>query len=227
MTHKTKQIEQKHEVLGWLIALQTVIGGFLQSMFPQFMSITAVIWFNTIFFVFLCFWDRNLLKTQDSWEKNKIAWGWCLFSPVYLYKRARVLKESLLKFWICLVSFIFSMIYAMIISNQFASAIQSIYKDCTYELSRYGADKDKTEDICWSKQMIFNQCVDNLIKNGNVRPGAIVDICNEQISKINICAQTITKESNFEIGADTAFEICICFSIYDKQYCFNKYGITE
>lgn len=224
MTSKDKQLNQKLEILGWVIALEVIIDGFLQSMFPQFMSLGAVIWFNLIFFVVLCFWDRNLLKKQDNWKKNKIAWGWCLFSPVYLYKRARVLKENLLKFWICMISFVLSMIYVMHISNEFASTIQStVYHNCVYELSARGVQKDKATNVCWSKQAIFNQCVDNLMGKGT-HPNMIMDICNEHISKINLCAKIIVKESGSEVDFGTALELCICSVQHDKQYCLEKYA---
>lgn len=227
MTNKNKQIEQKQEVLGWLIALQTVIDGFLESLFPQFMSLSVVIWFSIILFILLCFWDRNLLKKQDNWKKNKIAWGWCLFSPVYLYKRARLLKESLLKFWVCIISGVLSMIYGMITVNQFTPAIQNtIYKDCAYEMGYYGVDKEKAKDICWSKQVIFNNCVDNLMDKGTY-PNMVIATCKEHISKINLCAKTIVKEAESEISMETALEFCICTAQYGKQYCLEKYGTAE
>lgn len=220
---QTGQFKQKLEVLGWLIALETVNNGFLRSMFPQFMSITAVIWFDIMFYIFLYFCDRNLLKTQDGWEKKKIAWGWFLFTPVYLYKRARLLKESLLKFWICLVSAILIMIHGY---TQFkpAPAIESItYEDCAYELGRYVVDKDKVKDICLSKQVIFNQCVDNLMNNGT-NPDMIMDICKERVSTVNMCAVTI---SGAGISIDTALEFCICVLQNGKQHCLEKYGFVE
>ncbi|MCQ2582108.1 MAG: hypothetical protein MJ170_03990 [Alphaproteobacteria bacterium] len=227
---QTEKISPKQDILGWLIALQGVINGFLQSMFPQFMSVRAVIWISIIFFILICFWDRNLLKTQDGWQKEKIAWGWCLFTPVYLYKRARILKENLLKFWICLISFIFTMIYSFnIVFNTVSPIAQNkIYKNCIYELSQHNINDKKTDDVCWAEQTIFNKCTVNLRKSGyNNNPKSVMDICNEVVSELNICAQTITKESESTISIDIAFEICVCSKQYDINYCTQKYIIPN
>lgn len=218
---QTETIKQKLEILGWIIAFDEPIVCFFFDSFPQLKQYGV---FGVTFWVvslFLCFWDRQLLKTQDTWFKNKIAWGWCLLPPVYLYKRAKVLKESLSKFWICFILCVFSTIGGFQIGRQYIRPVvhRTIYKNCIDELVKYDVKVDTIDKICISKQLIFDDCVDNTIIPNF--------LCDEKITKINRCSDKFSKIYN--ISMDKALDFCICSVQYDAGSClgivkqWNKY----
>lgn len=222
LTHYNKKLE----LFGWLIALEGLIGTFLQQLFPQFMLSGGVELFFTLSFLILCFLDRNLLKKQGNWKKNKIAWGWCLFPPVYLYKRAWLLKESLLKFWIYMITTMLSIMYIIsVVNNLLPLAINGVYNDCMHELSQYDVSRDNAEDICWSKQIMFSNCIYNFMDQGadfNVAK----DVCNNNLaSRINPCVAKIGQETDEDL--ETALLLCTCALQYDPEYCLEKYGFTN
>lgn len=100
-TYTKEQLEKQNNIMGWAIAFSIPIQAILYRIFGSLP-------FDIIFSI--C--DRSLLKKQDIWKKGPIAWGWCLISPVYLYKRTKLLNDTMTKFWIhtilytisCLVS---------------------------------------------------------------------------------------------------------------------------
>ena len=92
---KTKKQEQSvNNVMGWIITLEPIILAML-----GFWVMLPRLPYDAI----LCFADRESLKRQAIWKKGKIAWGWCLLAPVYLYKRTKLLNESMLKFWLLVI----------------------------------------------------------------------------------------------------------------------------
>lgn len=103
---QTEQLQKANAITGWLIALSGIIGVVIGTILEAFLSHSVNIPFDIIF----CITDRESLKKQSVWEKGKIAWGWCLLSPVYLYKRTKLLNESMLKFWILMAQFFISIV---------------------------------------------------------------------------------------------------------------------
>lgn len=107
---KTQQEKLKQQykwvnlVSGWMIALLPVIGVIIGC----FVDLSSV---RGSFDVAFCMADRESLKRQEVWKRGKIAWGWCLLSPVYLYKRTKLLKESMLKFWLLTAQYCILLLY--------------------------------------------------------------------------------------------------------------------
>ena len=127
---------KKNEIkinLGWLIALFPVVWIIL--------SIFDSIWVANFLYFLLCFCDDVELEKG----KIRIAWGWCLLPPVYLYKRAKLLKESLLKFWLLviqiglLVSFVISATLSLYTAN---------VKQCIDRLAQDGVNVYVAKEVC-------------------------------------------------------------------------------
>lgn len=97
-----EQQEKMNNVMGWLIAFSILIQAVCSAILPVLNGIPFDIVFS--------FSDREVLKKQDVWKKSPIAWGWCLISPVYLYKRTILLKDSMTKFWIHTILYCLSII---------------------------------------------------------------------------------------------------------------------
>lgn len=94
---KEQQYNTENLIAGWLIALLPIIVWIIQIFIelPSTLPIDAI----------ACGVDRESLKKQEIWKRGQIAWGWCLLSPVYLYKRTKLLKESMIKFWILIAQY--------------------------------------------------------------------------------------------------------------------------
>ena len=130
MNTKKTEIFKSH---GWEVALFPIVWIIL--------SIFASIWVANFLYFLLCFNDNVYLGKG----KLKIAWGWCLLPPVYLYKRAKLLKESLLKFWLLviqiglLVSFVISATLSLYTAN---------VKQCIDRLAQDGVNVYVAKEVC-------------------------------------------------------------------------------
>ncbi|MCQ2582107.1 MAG: hypothetical protein MJ170_03985 [Alphaproteobacteria bacterium] len=93
---KEQQYNSANLISGWSIALLPIIICIVEI----FIELPRV-----PFDVLMCVIDREGLKKQKIWEQGQIAWGWCLLSPVYLYKRTKLLKENMTKFWILIAQY--------------------------------------------------------------------------------------------------------------------------
>ncbi len=96
-SEKRQQYEKGNFAGGWLIALLPIIVWIVQI----FIELPTTVPYDAI----ACTVDRENLKKQEVWKHGKIAWGWCLLSPVYMYKRTKLLKESMVKFWILIAQY--------------------------------------------------------------------------------------------------------------------------
>lgn len=104
-TEKQKQLTSAQKEQQYTTA--NLMNGWLIALLP------TIIWIVEIFIkvptapcdIILCMLDRESLKKQEIWKRGQIAWGWCLLSPVYLYKRTKLLKESMIKFWILIAQY--------------------------------------------------------------------------------------------------------------------------
>ena len=101
-----EQLEKINNVMGWLVAFSLPIQAVCTAILPVLSRIP--------FDIILSGADREVLKNQDVWKKSPIAWGWCLISPVYLYKRTILLKDSMTKFWIHTILYCLSIISAIV-----------------------------------------------------------------------------------------------------------------
>lgn len=104
-TEKQKQLTSAQKEQQYTTA--NLMNGWLIALLP------TIIWIVEIFIkvptapydFILCMLDRESLKKQEIWKRGQIAWGWCLLSLVYLYKRTKLLKESMIKFWILIAQY--------------------------------------------------------------------------------------------------------------------------
>lgn len=96
----------------WILAFAPLIGIFLQSFLYGFMtsitnnfySYNKFWWATLILNVFLCYLDESGLK-KSGIDTSKIN-SWAIWIvPVYLYKRAEILKQSQSYFWVWLIVF--------------------------------------------------------------------------------------------------------------------------
>ncbi len=130
MTDKNNQTEMT-QFIGWVIALDPIISLIINTFIP--------------IDILFCFWDRERLRKQNIWKHKQIAWGWCLLSPVYLYKRTKLLNESMLKFRIWIYVFAVLCIYGAIV---FKKSMLEVNK-CTYNLMQYGVPKATALEVCF------------------------------------------------------------------------------
>ena len=130
MTNKNNQTEMT-QFIGWLIALYPIISLIINTFIP----------IDIIF----CFWDRERLRKQSVWKHKQIAWGWCLLSPVYLYKRTKLLNESMLKFRIWIYIFAGFCIYVAV----YGAIIVKKSMLCTYNLMQYGVSEATAQEVCF------------------------------------------------------------------------------
>ena len=87
-TKFTKQeIKESNSMMGWIIALSP-LWYIIVIRISQLTLHSNVLKYIPIDII-LCIIDRELLKKQDVWKKGKIAWGWCIISPIYFYKRTK------------------------------------------------------------------------------------------------------------------------------------------
>lgn len=101
------QAQNMNNVMGWLIALALPIAMVIITIIPFLAG-------KCPFDILFCLLDRQNLKQQAVWKKGPIAWGWCIISPVYLYKRTILLKEPMTKFWIATILYTIVMLVAML-----------------------------------------------------------------------------------------------------------------
>ena len=138
---QTEQLQKANAITGQLIALSGIIGVVIGTILEAFLSHSVNIPFDIIF----CITDRESLKKQSVWEKGKIAWGWCLLSPVYLYKRTKLLKESLLKFWLLVIQI--GLLVSFVI-NATLSLYTANVKQCIDRLAQDGVNVYVAKEVC-------------------------------------------------------------------------------
>lgn len=102
-TTKANNTDQTLSVMGWLITFDIIIGWVLNMIFNS-------TFFGMIGFI-LCLSDREVLK---RYKDMKISVWRCLLPPTYLYKRAKLMNDSMTKFYINLVFYILSSILAIL-----------------------------------------------------------------------------------------------------------------
>ena len=92
----------------WILAFAPLIGVFLTGFFSVILKIpVSSLWFVTLILnLLLCMIDERKLKKagHDTWKMGT-AW----FIPVYLYKRASILKQSKAYFAVWIIVFIISL----------------------------------------------------------------------------------------------------------------------
>lgn len=191
--NKTKKQEQDfNKLIGWLITLLPTI-----SVIAQYLITLP----KLPYVVILCICDRESLKRQDVWKNGKIAWGWCLFSPVYLYKRARLLKESLLKFWLNLLQFCILFAYIAI----YALNVSNSISECVYDAGRAGFSNYATRQYCiCSTEHDENYCIQKHI--------------------IPDCKRTMQQKG---LNAQISEQFCLCWVTNGEDFCLHQFEIAE
>lgn len=97
-------------VIGWVTALCYVIG---------YIGIVLIGQIGSVLSLAICVADRETLKGQNK----RIAWGWVLIPPVYMYKRAKVLNEGLAKFWVNLITMVIFLVLVVYASSHMAACM--------------------------------------------------------------------------------------------------------
>ncbi len=92
-------------LFAWAIALVPIVGGFIQMVLAADRALPrqgAVLSVYFVVYTILCTLDSNHIKNSRASSELPIRWFWLV--PVYLYKRARILKEPLTYFWAWIVA---------------------------------------------------------------------------------------------------------------------------
>ncbi|MFQ3071254.1 DUF4339 domain-containing protein [Neisseria polysaccharea] len=113
--------ESVSNVMVWMIAFLPLAGEFIRGMILGSMYsnvydlnqaiINGELWYVTLVLnIVFCIADGLMLKKAAIDVKRFIAWAFFLM-PVYLYKRARYLNQSLAYFWVWIVCFIIAIVW--------------------------------------------------------------------------------------------------------------------
>lgn len=109
---QSNSVEVNNTII-WFLAFAPIIGSFLQGVLFGFMTTVthteynySKFWWVTLGFnILLCTIDDNNLKKKGI-DTEKMGSSWLV--PVYLYKRAEVLNQEKLYFWVWIGTFILS-----------------------------------------------------------------------------------------------------------------------
>ena len=210
---KKQEVKEINSMMGWIIALSPL-------WYIIVIRISQLTWHSNVLKyipidIILCIIDRELLKKQDVWKKGKIAWGWCLLSPVYLYKRTKLLKENMLKFWIYFIPYIFAFIIGFVSSFylSYTSYMKAADK-CINELLDYGVYKNTAVEacICIVETNDINSCFHKYK----------INIKNAHLTQA-FCIKKWTEYAGLE--RHKAEQICECSAFEEESVCLDKYGI--
>lgn len=95
--------------LVWFVAFAPVVGVFLQYFFGEIFEMDpAALWFITLILnIGFCYIDEGRLKNAGHDVTN--FGGWAILVPVYLFKRAKALKQPLAYFIVWMAMFFISL----------------------------------------------------------------------------------------------------------------------
>lgn len=85
----------------WVIAVVPIIGAGIQLVVtadgadPKLLAVTPFLYF--VAYTALSAFDSSLIRSRDASMGTPIVWAW--LAPLYLYKRARLLGQSLATLW--------------------------------------------------------------------------------------------------------------------------------
>ncbi len=95
-----KSTPKASSFFAWTIALVPIVGGFIQMVLAADGALPregAVLCVYFVVYTILCTLDSNHIKNSRASSDLPIRWFWLV--PVYLYKRARILRQPLTYLW--------------------------------------------------------------------------------------------------------------------------------
>lgn len=104
-------VQQINNTVIWFLAFAPIIGSFLEGFFWGFLStytqrdisIDRFWWITIALNILLCTIDEKRLE-QRGVDVDKLGSAWLV--PVYLFKRAALLRQSQAYFWVWIVCFL-------------------------------------------------------------------------------------------------------------------------
>lgn len=98
----------KNELV-WILSVCPIAGGILTALLAPLLNMEGgLFWLTPALNIWLAYWDEKRL-TKTGYATSQMGGAWLI--PVYLWKRATVLKQSRRYFFLWCVAFIFSILF--------------------------------------------------------------------------------------------------------------------